>query len=217
MKEFISETHNEKGTSSSTFVEDVFGQIRLFLFAGHDTTATVITWAYHYLAKHPEVLEKLRAEHDQVFGSDPTTVSETLRFSPQLLNSLPYTLAVTKELLRLSPIAATIRIGSPDLFFTTKDGVRLPTDGYGIITGTASMDYHPDLWPRVDEMLPERWLVTKDDPLYPAKPGQWRPFEHGPMNCIGQELALTEIKMVLLFTVRELDIEPAYEEWDNLP
>lgn len=217
MKEFISETQSGTGkVSSSEFVEDVFGLTRLFLFAGHDTTATIITWAFHYLPNHPDVVEKLRAEHDDVFGPDPATASKAVRRSPQLLNSLPYTLAVAKEVLRLSPVAATLRWGSEDFFFTHGE-TRLPTDGFTLITGTAMMDYHPELWPRPNEFLPERWTVPQGDPLYPSKPGQWRPFEYGMMNCIGQELAMIEIKLVLLLTVRELDVEPAYQEWDGLP
>ncbi len=46
--------------------------------------------------------------------------------------------------------------------------------------------------------------------------GAWRPFEHGPRNCIAQLLAVLEIKMVLAMTVREFDVNPAYEEWDRL-
>ncbi|KAK9419313.1 putative Cytochrome P450 [Seiridium unicorne] len=218
MKEFINETQSGKGNvSGSEFVEDVFDLTRLFLFAGHDTTATVITWAFHYLSKYPNVLEKLRAEHDDVFGSDLNSVPEALGRTPHLLNSLPYTLAVTKEVLRLSPIAATVRKGNPSFFFTGKDGIQLPTDGYALVTATAMMHYHPELWPRVNEFLPERWTVAQDDHLHPSKPGQWRPFEYGTMSCIGQELAMIEIKMVLLFTVRYLDIRPAFEEWDQLP
>ncbi|KAH8196819.1 hypothetical protein TruAng_009022 [Truncatella angustata] len=217
MKEYSSESQGAKKIApSNDVIEDVFGMTRLFLFAGHDTTATTIAWAFHYLPSHPDVLKKLRVEHDQVFGTDTQTVAETLRRSPQSLNSLPYTLAVSKEVLRVCPIAATIRQGSPSFFFTDSDGTKLPTDGFALVTGTALIDYHPELWPRVNEFIPERWTVPQDDPLHPSKPGQFRPFEHGVMNCIGQELAMTEIKLVLLFTVRELDIEPAFEEWDRL-
>lgn len=46
--------------------------------------------------------------------------------------------------------------------------------------------------------------------------GAWRPFEWGPRNCIGQTLAVLELKVVLLATIREFDIRPAYEAWDHL-
>lgn len=52
------------------------------------------------------------------------------------------------------------------------------------------------------------------DPLYPVK-GAWRPFEFGPRNCVGQELAMLEIRVVLALTVREFDFSDAYAEWDR--
>ena len=52
------------------------------------------------------------------------------------------------------------------------------------------------------------------DELYPIK-GAWRPFEFGPRNCIGQELALLEMKLVLVLAVRQFDLSMPYEEWDQ--
>ena len=52
-------------------------------------------------------------------------------------------------------------------------------------------------------------------PLYPVK-GAWRPFEFGPRNCIGQELALLEVRIVLALTVRRFEVRNAYEEWDRV-
>lgn len=138
------------------------------------------------MSQAPEVLEKLRAEHDKVFGPDPAVARQAVLETPSLLNALPYTNAVIKEVLRLVPIAATAREGSPDLCFVAKDGSRYPTHGFATITGTALLHYHPDHWPRVNEFVPERWLAPEGDPLHPT-PYTWRPFEYGPMNCIGRK------------------------------
>ncbi|KAH8671470.1 cytochrome P450 [Xylariales sp. PMI_506] len=221
MKEYANETQNDRGSgssgrskkaSSSEFIEDVLGLVKQFLFAGHDTTAIAISWCFHHLSRDPAALARLRAEHDEVFGADPGVTAAALRESPQLLNSLPYTLAVVKEVLRMSPIAATLRKGSRGFSLADARGRQYPTDGFAVVTGTAAMHYHPDLWPRASEFWPERWLGPQDGFV----PGQWRPFEHGPLNCIGQELALTELKMVLVFTAREIDVMPAWDEWDAL-
>ncbi|TGO36096.1 hypothetical protein BHYA_0135g00010 [Botrytis hyacinthi] len=73
--------------------------------------------------------------------------------------------------------------------------------------------HNPAHWPRAEEFLPERWIVTKGHELYPPKNG-WRPFERGPRNCIGQEVAMTEIKLMLALTIRDFDFKDAYEEYD---
>ncbi|KAK8090638.1 cytochrome P450 [Apiospora phragmitis] len=204
------------------YSEDVLNLMKQFLFAGHDTTSTTITWAFHFLAKHPTALAQLRTEHTTVFDPDPRAASATLAASPALLNALPYTNAVIKEVLRLSPLAATIRRGGPSFFLTTahhssdnKSTTHYPTDGFAIATGTAAMHHDPALWPRANEFIPERYLVPEGHELYPVKYA-WRPFEYGPMNCIGQDLALMELRLVLLLTVRELDIETDWDKWDAL-
>lgn len=67
---------------------------------------------------------------------------------------------------------------------------------------------HRDLtyWKQSDDFLSERWLLKPDDPLFYVK-GGWRPFEHGPRNRIGQELAMLEIK-----TLRNYKIDLMYED-----
>ncbi|MCJ1383277.1 hypothetical protein MMC17_006390 [Xylographa soralifera] len=73
------------------------------------------------------------------------------------------------------------------------------------------MHHDPASWQRAGEFLPDRWLVPPDDPLHPVK-GAWRPFEHGPRNCIGQELTILEMKVVLVMTLRTYVIVADYGE-----
>ncbi|KAG0652541.1 Cytochrome P450 59 [Hyphodiscus hymeniophilus] len=78
-------------------------QIRLMIFAGHDSTASTICYSYYLLSKHPNALAQIRAEHNEVFGTHLKTVSAQLLENPQLINKLSYTNAVLKETLRLFP------------------------------------------------------------------------------------------------------------------
>ncbi|KAL2050113.1 hypothetical protein ABVK25_009616 [Lepraria finkii] len=77
------------------------------------------------------------------------------------------------------------------------------------------MHRNPEFWPQPDTFLPERWPVAAGDTLAPAK-GSWRPFEYGPRNCSGQELAIIEMKIVLVMALQAFDFEAAYEELDRL-
>lgn len=92
-----------------TFAHYATCQIRLFLFAGTDTTASMMVYVYHMLAKHPEWLRKLRHEHDEVFGKDPNAAADVMRTSPSLLNSCKLTVAFIKEVLRIYGPAGTLR------------------------------------------------------------------------------------------------------------
>lgn len=202
---------------SGQFIEDVVGLTKQFLFAGHDTTAINMSFAYHFLHKNPDALTRLRNEHDNVFGADPSQASEVLRQSPHLLNSLPFTTAVVKETLRLCPVAASIRKGHPGYTVRSKDGVEYPMDGLIVTTGVACLHYSSEMFARATEFLPERWAAPAGDPLHVKDEAKyaWRPFEWGPMSCIGMELAMVELKMALVLTVREVEVVTALEDWDR--
>lgn len=188
-------------------------QIRLFLFAGHDSTAATIVYSLYMLSKHPDTLSKIRAELDEVFGETPA--AQKLKQFPNMFNQLPYTTAVIKETLRLFPPASGMRGGLPDVFLRDKNGNKFPTEGLNIWIVHGAIQRNPNYWPDPHSFLPDRWLVEPGHPLYPPK-GGWRPFEYGPRNCVGQTLAMLDIKITLAMVVREFDVQDQYQEWDQL-
>lgn len=111
----------------ATFKEFARSQIKVFLFAGHDTTASTICYIYHLLSRNPTALEQVRAEHDTVFGKDLTRTTSLITSNPHLLNQLPYTLAVIKESLRLFPVVTIPRAGVAGQHLTDSDGCKYPT------------------------------------------------------------------------------------------
>lgn len=197
------------------FVRIATYQVRLFLFAGNDSTSSTIIFVFHLLSKHPKVLSQLRSEHDAVFGRDVSEAADRIRRDPSLLGKCKVTNAVIKETLRLYAPAATMRLGGQDCCLASLAGTPIPTDGMGILLSHHSMHRNPRLWPRAEEFLPERWLVGSEHELYP-QPGAWRPFELGPRACIGQTLSTNELKIVLVLAVRKYDVKPAYEEHDKM-
>lgn len=198
-----------------TFKAYATAQVRLFLFAGHDTTSSTLCYCFHLLSSHPEVKAKLRAEHDSILGTDLPEVPSLLIKDPNLLNQLPYTLAVIKETMRLFPAASSMREGSAGVSIVDEAGNSYPTEGVYVWVLHLAIQRNPKYWKEPDVFIPERWLVGPEDPLYPMK-GAWRPFEFGPRNCIGQTLVTMDLRTVLAMTVREFDICAAYQEWDRL-
>ncbi|KAF4500476.1 sterigmatocystin biosynthesis [Fusarium agapanthi] len=188
MKEYGSEG-TSGGTIDPEFLDVTIENLKIFLFAGHDTTASTLCFAYNYLYQHPDVLAKLRLEHD----------------------ALSYTTAIIKETLRLEPPIGSCREGSSTFFLRHPETAQqLPTEGFILFSANKATHRHTKFWSEPDRFLPERWL----DPI--VHKNAFRPFELGPRGCIGQELALTELRLLLAMTVRELEIVPAYEEKDEV-
>ncbi|KAK8091009.1 cytochrome P450 4V3 [Apiospora phragmitis] len=201
----------EPVTPDELFVKTILSNLKVFIFAGHDTTSSTICFSLYELSRHPEILAKVRQEHDEVFGADPLAAPALLLEQPHKINDTPYTLAVIKETLRMYPLAGSFREGSDATVLHVKEGgAAVSTKGFDLVDGVWELHYRPDLWPRPREFLPERWLVSEGDPLFPV-PHAWRAFEHGPMNCIGKDLALLEIRLVLVHVSRRYDFETAWE------
>jgi cytochrome P450 len=72
---------------------------------------------------------------------------------------------------------------------------------------TPAMHRAPEFFTNPLEFDPDRWLGSGVD-----KSGAWQPFEKGPRNCIGQQLALLEVKLIAVLTLREFDFEAKFKE-----
>ncbi|KAF2642013.1 cytochrome P450, partial [Massarina eburnea CBS 473.64] len=197
------------------FAQYATNQIRLFLFAGNDTTSSSIVYTYHLLSQNPKAMAELQKEHDEIFGPDVSKAGDILREKPALLNQCRYTLAVIKETLRLYAPASTMRAPSPGVVVTDRHNNSYPMDAIGATIIHTAIHTNPRLWPRPLEFLPERFLVDAGHALYPLA-AAYRPFEQGPRGCIGQTLVYSEMKTVLVMTARIFKISPAYEEWDKM-
>lgn len=208
------EDDDSKKTMNNTFRVFALSQIKMFLFAGHDTTSSTLCYIFYLLSTNPTVLTLVREEHAKTFGTSRVGQIQMLNEEPYLLNQLPYTVAVIKETLRLFPVGSSVRAGEPGYNVRDTQGRLFPTDGFMVWAVSQPLHRDPAYWPQPDKFLPDRWLVAPGDPLFPIK-GAWRPFEFGPRNCIGQELAMMELKIVMIMALQEFDIEIAYEELDR--
>lgn len=168
-----------------------------FVFAGSDTTANTIVWALHLLAKHRDVLERVRAELDAVLAGRRATVADI----PQLA----LTSNVFTETLRLYP---TTWIGNR---MTTTDA-RLGS--YHIPAGTTIfwspyvIHRRADLYPEPTRFDPDRW--DRSSTRRPLS-GDYVPFSIGPRKCIGDNFARIESILALAAILARWDLAPVDE------
>lgn len=213
-KSFKEEPGPNETRLSADFKRSATNQMKVFILAEHDTTSATLCFVFHLLSRHPSALQRVRMEHNQVFGFDLTKTSTMIIENPHFLNQLTFTFAVIKETLRLFTLSSTARQGESG-FFLTHDGLQYPTEGFNVWGSPHAMHREPLFWPQPDSFIPERWLVSDDDPLHAMKEA-WRPFGWGSRVCLGQELALLEIKVVLVMTLRDFNIVSSYETWDRM-
>ncbi|MCJ1299609.1 hypothetical protein MMC08_002401 [Hypocenomyce scalaris] len=193
----------------SDFTKMAIGNMKAFLGGGHDTTSSTICYIYYLLSKNPTPLQRVREEHDTVFGKDLDKVAELFKTQPHLLDQLPYTTAVIKEVLRIYPIAGSGKLGADNIVLK-RNGKSYPTKGMILVTLNPAISRRPDIYDNPEEFHPERFMA-------PSSVGKesWRPFGRGPMRCIGQELATMEMRIVMVVTLRQFDFKDAYDEIDR--
>lgn len=104
----------EATTLDPDFQAAAIDQIRVFIFAGHDTSSAAICYSIYHLNRNPKALAAARRELDYVFGPDVSRVAEKISAEPHLLNKLDYIAAAVKEALRMHPPASALRRGTKE-------------------------------------------------------------------------------------------------------
>jgi cytochrome P450 len=191
-------------------------QVKSFLFAGHDTTSILLQRLFYALSIHPDCLAKIRAEHDAVFGdAEPHDVF--LKRPDETMKALKYTSACIKEALRLWPPAASARMSHNGFKLRTSEGEDVAVDNCVIYLCHHIIQRDPKVYGETaNDFVPERWVGDSDTSASTEDDGPstgeskipisaWRPFERGPRNCIGQELANMEARVILACVMRRYD------------
>ncbi|XP_058822316.1 cytochrome P450 4d2-like [Topomyia yanbarensis] len=177
-------------------------EVDTFMFEGHDTTTSAISYLMDILAKHPDIQQKVYEEICVVFGEDlskPATLS--------MLNDLKYLDLVIKETLRLYP--SVPMYGRKMLENHEIDGVVFPA-GADVLVVPFFMGRDPDYFDNPLEFRPERF--AQETSADKANPYRYVPFSAGPRNCIGQKFAVAEIKSLVSKTVRYYELLPPEHE-----
>ncbi|MFE4518091.1 cytochrome P450, partial [Kitasatospora sp. NPDC056783] len=167
--------------------ENIRNQVITFLIAGHETTSGTLSFALHYLAKHPAVLRQVQREVDGLWGAqaDPEPSYEDvgrLRLTRQVLN----------EALRLWPTAPGF---SREAREDTLLGGRIPLRAGQSVFVHTSMLHRDPAWGDNPELFdPSRFDPEREEA---RSPHAFKPFGTGERACIGRQFALHEATMLL--------------------
>jgi cytochrome P450 len=170
--------HEDGSPMSDSEMRD---ELLTLLVAGHETTATSLSWAVERLCRHPQKLERLRAEVEE--GGEEAYLTATIQ-----------------ETLRLRPVISIVlrRLTEP----VEIGGYELPA-GVSVAPCIYLVHRNPEIYPDPDSFKPERFL---DNP-----PGTytWIPFGGGVRRCLGASFAQFEMAVVLRELVKRRGIRPA--------
>lgn len=180
-------THNGETLSD----EDLRDEVNTFMFAGHDTIATSVSWFLYALGRHPEYQKLIIDEYESVIGSQELTLD--------LLQKLVWLDACLKESWRIYPVTPIIarQIYSP-LKLSTQE---IPA-GTTVLINSYILHRDPRYFPQPDIFMPERFLPDKPKP----PPFTYIPFSAGSRNCIGWKFAQMEVKVTILSILRAFEV-----------
>ena len=154
-------------------------EVITLLLAGHETTASALTWTFTFLSRHPDVARRVWSEGDAALdGRTP---------GPGDVAALRYTTQVLQESLRLAPPIWAIerRAVAADII----GDFGIPA-GSSVIVSPYVLHRHPAFWSEPERFDPDRFAAAKSLEAY-------LPFGAGPRYCIGAEFAMLEARLVL--------------------
>jgi cytochrome P450 len=168
--------------------QELNDELMTLLVAGHETTASALTWAFYWIDYLPEVRDKLQKELNYV-GENP---------DPSVIAKLPYLTAVCQETLRIYPIAMAgffRMLKSPMEIM----GYTLP-EGTIVVPSIYLAHHREQTYPQPKQFKPERFLERQFSPY------EFLPFGGGNRRCIGLAFAQYEMKLVLATIVSRFQV-----------
>jgi cytochrome P450 len=168
----------------------LINEVMTLIVAGHETTASTLSWTWYLISQHPDVVAKLANELRGVPGSTATELDD--------LPKCPYARQILEECLRLYPAGwlMTRKALNDDQL-----GDYFVPAGTEIYVSPYFIQRHPDLWEDPDRFNPDRFAPSQSQDRHRFA---MLPFSAGPRNCIGEFLARTEMQIHLVMVAKHL-------------
>jgi cytochrome P450 len=179
-------------------------ELKQYLWAGTETTALTLAWALYEASRSPEIVERIRREGEQVYGSREPTAAD--------YSALAYTRAVIQETMRFyPPIWGLIRVAAKD----DEIGGKQIKAGDRVVLFAYGAHHDPRFWEEPEAFRPERFM---GDAAKKRRPYTYIPFGGGKRSCIGGAMSQVENTLALSMLLRRFrpeyvgnDLAPASE------
>lgn len=179
---------------------EIRNEVDTFMFEGHDTTACSLSWMLYAMAANPD-------EQENVYNELQNVLQNRTEVTWDDLSELRYLTACLKESIRLFTTVPIIsrRLTRPFEI----DGKVIPAE-MTVSINIYAMHHNPDIWSEPEEFRPSRFL---SDDQSPKNPYMYIPFSAGPRNCIGQNFAMHEMKVMMAKIIQtfEISADPTYQ------
>ena len=181
MLDLLLKSRDEAGNGLSR--KEIVAELNTFVFAGHDTTAAASSFITYFLAKYPDLQQQCREEVLGIIGNRKEIEWEDI-------NKFNFLTCFIKE---------SMRLYSPAIMISKTLDKSIKVDDYIIPAGVkmdivfALIHLNPKYWTDPHKFDPTRF---NDKNLSKQHPYAFIPFSAGPRNCIGQNFAMAELKVL---------------------
>lgn len=177
--------------------EELVNQVAMLFLAGHETSASALTWACHLLANSPDIQQRAVGQIQEVLGDRVPAQSD--------MKNLPLVWNIFRETLRLFP---------PVGFFARENTQTCPIRGKEVKAGSTVvvapwlLQRHRKWWPNPDAFDPDRFDQASNKE---AIKHAYMPFSMGARVCLGAAFALQEAVLILTCLLRDFELIPVKE------
>jgi cytochrome P450 len=183
--------HAHDGAGRGFTREELIDQLGVLFLAGHETSASALTWVFFILASQPDAVARIRAEVSEQCGTGDISFEHTKK--------LAYTRNVFREAVRLyPPITFLPRVALDDCDI----GGRKIRRGALVIVAPWVLHRHTKYWRRPDVFDPDRFLPEREAEI---TQGAYIPFGIGPRICAGAAFASIEAVLIIARLIRDFD------------
>ncbi|XP_072381842.1 cytochrome P450 4C1-like [Diabrotica undecimpunctata] len=190
-------------TNSKFSEREIIDEVKTFIIAGTDTTASALTFVFTMLGLFQNVQQKVLEEITDILGPER-------RPFPVDLLQMKYTERVIKETLRLFPVAPLyLRTLNEDI----DGGDMVFPGGSSVAIGPVFIHRNPEHWPDPLKFDPDRFLPENIAKRHPCT---YIPFSYGPRNCIGGKYGMINMKTILAYVLRRYKIFTKYKSIEEI-